>query len=50
MGLVEIINCKMGKHKWIKIIVPDNKYEAWECEICGQRKVYLNLEDKENNE
>jgi hypothetical protein len=50
MDLIKIINCKIGKHDWVRVPVPDNKYEAWECAVCGQRKVYLNLEEKEIKE
>ena len=37
------IACKMGKHKWKKAYVKDNKYEAYECEVCGIQKWHCDL-------
>lgn len=36
-------NCAIGKHKWVKSYVRDNKYNAWECEYCGAKKYHLDL-------
>lgn len=46
-NIVDKINCKMGKHKWEKAYVKDNKYQAWECPICGARKYNVSFDKKE---
>jgi hypothetical protein len=37
------LGCALGKHKWVKAYVKDNKYNAWECEYCGAKKYHLDL-------
>ena len=39
------LGCALGKHKWVKAYVKDNKYNAWECEYCGAKKYYMDLTD-----
>lgn len=39
------LGCALGKHKWVKAYVKDNKYNAWECEYCGAKKYHLDLSD-----
>jgi hypothetical protein len=42
------INCARGNHVWKKAYVKDNKYDAWECIHCGEKKYSINFEkDKE---
>ena len=42
------INCARGNHVWKKVYVKDNKYDAWECIHCGEKKCSINFEkDKE---
>ncbi len=44
---MKTINCLLGKHNWEKIYVKDNKYDAWECKNCGQKKYSLDLRTEE---
>ena len=47
VDIISKINCKMGNHKWKKAYVKDNKYEAWECEVCGAKKYNVTFGKKE---
>ena len=43
MSAIDKINCKLGKHKWEKAYVKDNKYEAWVCPICGAKRYNVDM-------
>jgi hypothetical protein len=48
VSIVDKLNCKMGKHKWQKAYVRDNKYDAMECAVCGIKKYNIHWDDNGN--
>ncbi len=45
MAGIKSIACKFGKHEWQKMPVPDNKYDMWQCTVCGQKKYNMGGSD-----
>ena len=49
MAGLKILACKMGKHEWQRVPVPDNKYEMWECSVCKAKRYNMDQSSSGDN-